>query len=84
MPILIAHDLACLSALPQILFRVLEHLLAKDGQAFIEVSHRKDDARSTCESVNLSASVAKSSQELLDETYLVHDVQMTELIDILE
>ena len=74
MPVLIAHYLACLGTLPQILFRVLEHLLAEDGQAFIKVSHGEHDSRSASKSVHLSAPILKTSQKLLDEANLIHDV----------
>ena len=82
-PVLVTHDLRCLSTLPEILFTVLDRLLAEDGDAFVEIFHREDDTRSTGKCVYLRAPIPQSSQELLNKANFVHYVQMVQLVHIL-
>ena len=83
-PILVGHDLARLSALPQRLLSILQSLLAEDRDALVEVLHRKDDTRTASQSVHFCASISQTSQELLHKANLVDDVQMAQPVYVLQ
>ena len=84
MAVLILHNGRCFNTLPQVLFRILQRLLAEDRKALIEVFHREDNTWTGCQSVHFCAAVAEAGQKLLDEAQLVDNVEMAEFIDVLE
>ena len=59
MSILVGHDLACLGSSTKSFLRKLDRLLAEDGYALIEILHREDNSRTTCQSINLCASISQ-------------------------
>ena len=79
-PVLITHDGCRFTPLSQILFSILQSLLAEDGETLIKVLHGEDQARSTSQSLNLCASVPQSGQELLDKAKLLDHIEMGILV----